>query len=638
MSWTGLALVLASGLAGLAALATVLERRLDAAAVEDVRSRGQLIAELVTAGTVPSEAPLRLPASGRAEMRDRVAAMRDRGHVVAFQLWTRSGTLLFSHPQLGPQATRELRTEVVGNQDVVEPDDRHGAVQADNVVVPLGGDRAPDPGVAVVLMPEDRLDALRSQMQTRLGAAVAAVVALFVLILAASRRRMLRDQRAARIDALTGLGNRTSLAEVGRRQGHPRTLVLLDLDGFKDVNDTLGHAAGDELLVQVAGTLRSAVRPGDHVVRLGGDEFAVFVEGVGDHAAAVRIAGHVHEALNSAGLTAHGVELDVRASFGVTVDPTGTAGIGDMLRQADVAMYRAKDSATMPVVLYRSEDDQHDTDRLALLGELRRAIGNEELVLHYQPVVRPAPHDAAEVATAGGTGPSQPVQVASVEALVRWQHPHRGLLAPGAFVPAAEHTGLIHPLTGYVLDQAVAQTASWRRAGLDLVVAVNISPRAITQALVAHVLTVLDRHAVPARQLKLEITETALADDPDETITVLRELRAAGVQISLDDFGAGYTSLAYLTALPLTELKIDRSFVASLGADREKNAVVAAVIELGHRLGLSIVAEGVETTATRDHLLRLGCDAQQGYLYSKPVRPDQLEGWLANTGTPAAVG
>lgn len=188
-----------------------------------------------------------------------------------------------------------------------------------------------------------------------------------------------------------------------------------------------------------------------------------------------------------------------------------------------------------------------------------------------------------------------------------------------------------------VLDRAVAQAASWRRAGLDLVVAVNISPRAISQALVARVPTVLDRHAVPALQLKLEITETALADDPDETITVLRELRAAGVQISLDDFGAGYTSLAYLTC-PAADRAQDRPQFRGLAGGRPgEERGLAAVVELGHRLGLSIVAEGVETTAIRDHLLGLGCDAQQGYLYSKPVRPDQLEGWLVNTGTPVAV-
>lgn len=554
--------------------------------------------------------------------------MRKQGQLLGFQLWTESGVQLFAHPRFGPQTDSELRAEVLSGKTIVETGERHGEVEADNVLVRLGSVEANPGVVAVVLLPEDRLNALRATAQTRIAVGAGLLLLLLATTLGLSRRRARRNEHAARHDSLTGLGNRTFLTTVARARSHePCALVLLDLDGFKEVNDTLGHAAGDELLVQVARALRASVRRGDQIARLGGDEFAILLDGVADSSEALRVARNVSDGLSRVGFSVQGIELDVHASFGVSVDATGRSDVHDLLRQADVAMYRAKARSTA-VVLYRPDDDHHDTDRLALLGELRRAIANDELVLHYQPVVRALATDPR-----GRTRGSAVGDISSVEALLRWQHPERGLLGPDAFLPAAERTGIIHALTAWVLEQAVAQGSSWLRAGLDVPIAVNVSPRAITDALVRRVLTTLDRHGLPASNLKLEITETALAEDPNATIAVLRELRAAGVQISLDDFGAGYTSLAYLTALPLTELKIDRSFIAALGHDLDTNAVVSAVIELGHRLGLEIVAEGVETIQTRDHLNLLCCDAHQGFLYSRPVRADQLTNWL--TGRPA---
>lgn len=627
-SWVGLTVIFFVGSVCLTGAALVLDKQLHEEALASVRQEGEVIATLVTQGEITNaEVTSGVTPEAERRMQDRVEALRSQGRILGFQIWSDQRGFLFAFPASSDALSAEIAREVRQGRDFVALDQRHGPLRTDDVVVGLDLDLDQEQDViGVVLLPPSRLDSLRAEAQTQIGWGGGFLALLLAGTLALSRHRQVRREHTARHDHLTGLGNRTFLAEEAhRRRGSPYALLLLDLDGFKNVNDTLGHGAGDELLVQVAVALQAAVRHDDQVIRLGGDEFTILLDGIIEPEHAVHAAQGVLESLAATGFSVRGIELDVHASIGVAVNGTGAFGASILLRHADVAMYKAKENGA-GVVLYSKDIDHHDTDRLATLGELRRAIDRDELFLHYQPLVAVIPGtDAGAVGTASRNN----VVVTSVEALVRWQHPERGVLTPEAFIPAAEHTQLIHSVTALVLDQAIAQAVSWRRSGLDLTVSVNLSPRAIIGSLVSLILSTLHRHNLPASRLKLEITETALTNDATTTIRVLRELRAAGIQISLDDFGAGYTSLAYLTTLPLTELKIDRSFVEAVGKQADTHAVVAALIELGHRLGLTVVAEGVETQAISNELTALGCDSIQGFLYSQPLAAGQMEGWVA---------
>jgi diguanylate cyclase (GGDEF)-like protein len=564
-------------------------------------------------------------------MRGRVAELRGQGRLVGLELWTPTGQLVFSHLGNRSQPGSLVPPQGLRGADRVDIKARHGAIVSDDVLhhIDLTGDRRTDV-VAVALLPPGQITDVHVDLRLRLVVAGAVLSVLLLVFLLLARRRALRREDEwrreydARHDSLTGLGNRLHLSESAARLGPDGyALLLLDLDGFKEVNDTLGHAAGDELLVQVAQALRGAVRQTDIVTRFGGDEFAILLPGVDSPDLALRLAEDVNEGLNQTGFTVRDIALDLRASTGVAVSSLGGPRVEALLRQADVAMYRAKAFGGR-AVLYSEDEDHHDTDRLSLLAELRQAIENDELTLNYQPIITVASH--GEYGLEDLSRPAGSLE--SVEALVRWQHPHRGLLAPAVFIPVAEHTGLIQPLTAWVLDQAIGQVASWQRNGLDLTVAVNLSPRAINDKLLSQVLTLLDRHGVSAGSLRLEITESANTADPGYTIGILRTLSAAGIQISLDNFGAGETSLAYLSALPLTVLKIDKTLIDAVTTSEKKSAVVSAVIELGHGLGLSMVAEGVETNETARKVADLGCDAIQGDLYSKPMRPDEVQSWI----------
>lgn len=549
-------------------------------------------------------------------MRARVDRLLQDRRILGVELWTASGTLLFAYPDLGRNIVLDEALAVRAGRSGVSVRRDHGAFSSDDVLTSLDFDGVPGPEAAVVtLLPASALDGRITAYRWRVAGGSAAVLSLLGILLVLLRRRVLRREHEAMHDPLTGLGNRSHLTALAARQRDGYAVMLLDLDGFKNVNDTLGHGAGDELLVQVARTLPRLVRGVDVVTRLGGDTFALLLPGLtAVNREPAQVAAALRQDLAAAGFTVAGIALDVQASLGVTVQhELGAAAAGEALRQADVAMYRAKAMST-GVVVYDPEEDHHDRDRLALLGELRQAIAGEQLRLHYQPVMSLRP----------GTG--TPI-LGSVEALVRWQHPTRGLLGPGSFLPVAEHTALIHELTSWVLHSAVAQARAWRAAGLDIPVAVNLSPRAISEDTVRQVLHALDRHDLPADRLKLEITETAISDDPARTIAILHALRGEGVRISLDDFGAGSTSLAHLTDLPLTELKIDKSFIDWVTTSDDKAAVVSAVVELGHRLGLTVVAEGVESASISDKVIALGCDGGQGYYYSKPLAAAELSQW-----------
>jgi len=422
-------------------------------------------------------------------------------------------------------------------------------------------------------------------------------------------------------DALTGLPNRTLLHDrlahtlrLVERDASSLALLLLDLDRFKEVNDTLGHQAGDALLRQVAARMRDAVRSSDTVARLGGDEFAVLLPGA-ERDGAVHAAQTLRAAL-VAPMTVEGQTVHVGASIGIAVTPTHGHEAAVLLRHADVAMYIAK-RAGSGYAVYDPRHDGYSTGRLMREAELRQALVTHELVLHYQPLV--------DLRTGQTTG---------VEALVRWAHPTHGLLAPAAFIPLAEQTGLIVPLTRWVLEQAVAQQAAWARAGRPLAVAVNLSVRTLHDERLPETLAwLLRRSAIAPEQVTLEITESVLMADPAQARAVLTRLSALGVRVAIDDFGTGYSSLAYLKQLPVDAVKIDKSFVQSMGATEttKDTAIVRSIIELGHNLGLMVVAEGIEDRETWAHVRALGGDVAQGYYLSRPLPLPSLDRWLASS-------
>lgn len=623
-SWLALIAVIGAGVGALAVAAVVMESRLQRSSLVDIQARGRVLGAVVTEGEfTTAELGGSIPPDAQYRMRIRIDRLRAHNELLGLQIWSRSNRLLFAHPDFGAAELSSRAAELSSRAVGVKVGRSYGGVRTDDVLTALDLDRDRTPDVTLVtIFPASEAAALGARYQRGLAIGGGVLLTVVIGLLVTARRRMLRREHEALHDPLTGLGNRLYLAEAARRCGSSHYgLLLMDLDGFKDINDTLGHAAGDELLIQVAHAVRRAVRRADHVGRLGGDEFAILLPDVADPQAALTVAHEVRRQLARAGFGVRGIAINVDASVGVAAASGAETDIDELLRQADVAMYRAKASRA-GVMMYNAADDHHDTDRLAMLGELRHGIDHDQLVLHYQPLVTAqTPADGEPIAPAA--------HVASVEALVRWQHPTRGLLGPGVFIPVVEHTGLIHDLTSWVLNRAVSQAATWRRMGLDLTVAVNLSPRAITGDILNQVLTVLDVHGLPSDRLKLEITETAIVDNPTETISILRSLRTAGVKISLDDFGAGYTSLAYLTSLPLTELKIDKSFIDQVTASTDKCAVVTSVVHLAHSLGLSVVAEGVETEAISARVSQLGCDSIQGYFYSRPLAPEELETWLA---------
>ena len=443
---------------------------------------------------------------------------------------------------------------------------------------------------------------------------LAGVVRTYLSFRRVSQEAELRRQAAT--DDLTGLPNRRHLDSEARAllaadAERPRALLLLDLDRFKEVNDSLGHHAGDLVLVEVGVRLRACLRPGDVLARLGGDEFAVLLDDV-DEAAARGVAATLREAL-AAPLVLEGLDLSCGASIGLSRSPVDAADLSGLLRKADIAMYRAKGTDS-GIHVYGGADDTANAVLLQSVQELRAAMASGELVLHYQPKVDLATGD-----------------VTSVEALVRWEHPTRGLVPPGDFLPLVEQGGLMPALTWRVLAMALAQISVWEAAGRHLTVAVNLSGGALGEAdLPERVLAMLHDAGVTPRSLQLEITEDFLVADRDRARSVLARLRAGGVQIAVDDFGTGYSALSYLRDLPVDELKLDRAFIQPMVDDPRGTALVASTIALAHSLDLRIVAEGVETEKAYTELVRLGCDQAQGYFLSRPVPAAALDVWLAD--------
>ncbi len=434
------------------------------------------------------------------------------------------------------------------------------------------------------------------------------------------RQNIILEHQAAH-DSLTGLPNRYyiyrelgRLLVTGKSRNRLLAVLLIDLNGFKDINDTLGHHSGDQLLRMIGPRLQALLRKDDCVARLGGDEFALLM------CSSNSVEQIIHDieailAVFRQPFEVEGLKLRIGASIGVALFPEHGGDVSTLMRHADIAMYVAKNTV-QGYAIYDPAHDSHSPQRLALLTELGDALRNNQLVLHYQPIIT----------TDGGA-------IGAVEALLRWRHPQRGLLPPGDFIAQAERSELIKPMTLWVLDTALSQCVAWRREGIDLKVAVNISARNLQDSeLPEQILGLCRRHAITPEWLTLEITESAIVTDPVRALDTLTVLTRAGVTIAIDDFGTGYTSLGYLKNLSARHVKIDRSFVTEMTHDENDAVIVRSIIDLAHNLGMTVVAEGVENRDVHDILEILGCDQLQGYYYAKPMPAEALIDWLAIHG------
>ncbi|GLY13292.1 hypothetical protein Kisp01_03080 [Kineosporia sp. NBRC 101677] len=430
--------------------------------------------------------------------------------------------------------------------------------------------------------------------------------------------------REASYDSLTGLANRSlfldrlkqALSGPAEHESAEVSVLFIDLDRFKAVNDTLGHAAGDELLAEVARRLRESIRDSDTVARLGGDEFAVLMEGTRGPAPALRAAERISHAL-SRPIPVHGRDIFVSASVGVACGQAAQHETGELLRQADLAMYQAKKSGSRRAVVFEPQMQEDARDRLELQGDLRRALAESQFELVYQPLM--------DLQDPAGRRPL------GVETLIRWRHPERGLISPALFVPLAEETGAVVEMGRWVLVQSCRQVAAWRRHSWpDLGLNINVSARQLADGLLAkEVISTLAETGLPASALTLELTETVLMEDPEGITAQLSELRRLGVQVGIDDFGTGYSSLSYLRRFPVDKLKIDKSFIDNIETVEEDLAIVRTVVDLARILALETTAEGIESGAQADLLHDVGCEVGQGYFFARPLPPEEIPAFLS---------
>jgi len=536
-------------------------------------------------------------------------------------LWTSAGAPTDA-PNLDMARAAESEDRLAPVSQVVRTDGR----QVLQVTVPVVyGDRlAGVYGFAQVNLPWEETEALLWRSVITVAAVITIIALLAWLLLFRTMHRAsstLRSQaeeneRLALHDALTGLPNRRLLQErldraivTAERSGKMLALMILDVDRFKEVNDTLGHDRGDALLKQVALRLSEVVRDADTVARLGGDEFAILAPDVGSLLDAERFAGRVHAAFDEA-FQVGDLHLHVESSIGVALLPEHADNATELMQRADTAMYAAK-STHLGALLYRPGDGGNSSERLQLLSDLRNALGTKQLSIHYQPKI--------DLSTG---------QVIGTEALLRWNHPDRGNIPPNDFIPLAENTGLIQGLTRYVLEMVCSQMSEWDRVGADfahLPVAINLSARNLLEPNFDEFLEdILASHLIEPDRIELEVTESALIEDPVRSHQMMHKIAGLGVTLAVDDFGTGYTSMSQLEQMPLSTLKIDRSFTARLADDPGGATLVKAMVDLAHEFGLEVVAEGVEDAEVTARLRELGCDIGQGYLWSRPVASDAL--------------
>ncbi|HVQ89242.1 MAG TPA: EAL domain-containing protein [Actinomycetes bacterium] len=560
---------------------------------------------------------------------DKIGSSNNVAVLDGLTLYSTSGEpLYYQHGDLStaPVADPELMANVLDSgRPVSSVVERNGQSSlAVYVPVTYGDDYTGAIGVAVVELPWEATQQFVRKSVLTVSAVVAVILMLAWLLLYRTvhrASRKLRDQadeneRLALHDALTNLPNRRLLNDrleraitAAERTSKPLALMMLDVDRFKEVNDTLGHDRGDALLIQIALRIGEVLRDADTVARLGGDEFAVLAPIVGSIADAERLARRVHSVFDEPFVVGELV-LHVEASLGVAVMPEHAENSTELMQRADTAMYAAK-ATHVGVLVYTYGEDGNSTDRLVLLGDLRSALGTGQLSIHYQPKVN-----------------LDNGQAVGMEALLRWAHPTRGNIPPNDFIPLAERTGLIHGLTRYVLEMVMHQMSEWDRVDADfahLPVAVNLSARNLLEPSFADfVEDMLASHQIEPERLELEVTESALIEDPVRSHEMLHKLAGLGVSLAVDDFGTGYTSMAQLEAMPLTTLKIDRSFVVRLADDPGGATLVKAMVDLAHEFGLEVVAEGVEDEHVTQRLRELGCDVGQGFLWSRPVASDVI--------------
>ncbi len=562
-------------------------------------------------------------------------------HVLRLRLRDLTGRVVFSDDGTGFNSRPDDDAlDAAGGQPVAHitklnadlDDDANLGARSVEVYLPLSaGMRSRPVGVLEIYLPYAPIanDVNGGFHHLYVNLAVGLLVLYLVLLgIAVSVSRGLRREAAinaflAHHDALTELPNRTlfltrakEAVERGSQSNERTAIAIIDLDRFKDINDTLGHQSGDHLLTELARRISASMRPGDTVARLGGDEFGVILASVADPEQAL---WRLREVITRE-IEVRGLPLSVEPSIGYVTVPELQADVDVLLQHADVAMYAAK-AQHAGVLQYRSELDHYDARNLGLAAELRAAIGADQLVLHYQPQ-----SDATSE------------EVVAVEALVRWQHPTQGLLYPNRFLPLAEQTDVIDELTDWVLVKALSDVKQLSVAGRELSVAVNASARSIVRVDFARrVVKVLSDLGVAPERLIIEVTETALLADPARAAAVLDELARAGVKVSLDDFGRGQTSLSYLSSLPIHELKIDRSFVTDMQDNHAHAAIVQSLIELGHNLAMRVVAEGIETESVLTMLQKCDCDLVQGFHLAKPMPVGRLAEWLSGAElTPAS--
>lgn len=422
-------------------------------------------------------------------------------------------------------------------------------------------------------------------------------------------------------DSLTNLPNRTLFIDrlqqathSAKRDGLTLAVLLLDIDRFKEVNDTLGHYNGDRLLKQVALRLSGIIREADTLARIGGDEFGFLLQSPGSASDIEKVAKKIKKSLSTP-FSLENLSLDVQASIGAVFFPQHGKDVDTLIQRADVAMYVAKQD-NLGFVFYSKKLDGHSPHRLTLMGELREAIKQGDLVLHYQPKILSASN-----------------QVSSAEALVRWQHEKHGFMPPDDFIPLAERTGLIQELTIWVLKKSLQQCTAWHKDNINIGIAVNISSLCLVDPEFPEIVTgLLASYDFPAKYLIMEITETTIMVDPDRCLETLNRLHQIGISFSIDDFGTGYSSLAYLKKLPVSEIKIDKSFVMDMLKNESDKTIVNATIQLGHNLGLKVVAEGVEDAETFDSLKSMGCDLLQGFYISKAISAENFITWITKRG------
>ncbi len=624
-------------------LARVIQAQVVSRALSDADQSAQLIARIgIQPRLTPHDLRYGLSAAGVRSLDDQLRARSVTQDLARIKIWNTKDQVIYSDDHgligrtlapsddlLNALAGRPNDAEVVTPSPHTETASEVGLGQLVEVYVPLRfAATGPPAGVFEIYLSYRPIAAALTRNKRMIALLVAIGLALLWSILyriVARASRRLRQQadlndRLARYDQLTGLPNRTLFIEgiedaVAHSKRRPGTfaVLLIDLDRFTEINNTLGTANGDLVLCEIAHRLRSSVQDDALVGRLAGDGYAVLVHGAQGIPDALSAAAAIQASFEPT-IVLDDVEVSVEASIGIAVMGEHADAPNALLQRADTALAHAR-SRHSPIEVYSPELDQFDAPRLTLLSEVRGALGRGEFILEYQP----------QIELPGG-------RIIGVEALVRWHHPEHGVLAPPRFIPLIEQTALIGPLTLALIDQALGQLVTWRKLGIDVQMSVNLSARNLIDAeLPQQVAEILERHRVAPDRLVVEVTESAAMDDPHRAVAVLAALRDSGIGVSVDDFGTGNASIEYLAKLPASEIKIDRSFITDILDDPRSEAIVRSTIDLARNLGLTVVAEGIETAAVLRHLTALGCDIAQGYYISRPQPPERLTAMLSGS-------